>query len=75
MCAEGKGKQGRAGKISGGSAVVGQGEFRQLALAMERGAGREDVYLLGIQASLVGLGLLARVRTGPNPHGVSGTGK
>lgn len=38
VCAEGKGKQGRAGKISGGSAVVGQGEFRQLALTMEKGS-------------------------------------
>lgn len=40
-----------------------------------KAAGKDDMYLLGIQASLVGLGSLARVRTGPNPHGVSGTGK
>lgn len=36
-CAEGKRKQGRARTISGDSAVVGQGEFRQLALAVDKG--------------------------------------
>lgn len=38
-------------------------------------AGRQDIYLLGFQATLVGLGSLAKVRTGPNPYGVSGTGQ